>query len=108
MVQKIPPSNLEKVQQLKSDPELANVYAQTILKLMEQVLQITPDQPFHKIGTAFVSRDYGYFRLAFRRDTRDSDEENALWVEYVRIRHDSEFRLQLINVMERVGAPITT
>jgi hypothetical protein len=103
MVQQIPQSNIEKVQHLKLDPAFDNAYAQVILRLMEQVLQVTPDESFQALGAAFESGDYGYFRLSFRRDTGDSDEENALWVEYVHVRHDPEFKPQLANVMNRLG-----
>ncbi|MBD2461938.1 hypothetical protein H6G89_12865 [Oscillatoria sp. FACHB-1407] len=103
MVQEVPQSQLGQVQQLKLDPGFSNAHAQVILELMEQVLEISPEEPFETIGAAFASNDYGYFRLAFRKDQGDSEQENALWVEYVRVRHDPEFKPQLIRVMEQVG-----
>ncbi|MDX2215839.1 MAG: hypothetical protein SFY66_21425 [Oculatellaceae cyanobacterium bins.114] len=106
MVQELPPSALARVQQLKLDADLANEHAQVILKLMEQVLEVTPDEPFDNMGSAFESGDYGYFKLAFRKDQGDSDAENALWIEYIRVRHDPAFRPQLKTVLERVGAPL--
>ncbi|WP_036531101.1 hypothetical protein [Neosynechococcus sphagnicola] len=103
MDQEISLSNLEKVQQLKINPELSSIHAQVILNLMRQILQINANEPFDTIFQAFESGDYGYFRLAFRRDTGDSDEENSLWLEFVKVRHDSQFKPQLINVMDHLG-----
>lgn len=102
MVQHVTQPNIEKVQQLKGAPEFGTVYAQVILQLMEQVLQVSPDETFPALEAAFKSGDYDYFKLAMRRDTGDSDEEWALWTEYIRVRHNSDFKVQLAAIMSRV------